>query len=91
MTRSYSINSYLMKVMQICDKLAVVREKVVDAELVNMELNGFLASWEPFVNGICAHEKLPKFERLWDDYIYLGGDSNEVNKKGGDDNLALFG
>jgi len=38
--------------------------RFADAELVNMALNGFLASWEPFVKGICARENLPKFERL---------------------------
>jgi hypothetical protein len=32
---------------------------------VNVALNGFLESWEPFVQGICAREKLPPFDRLW--------------------------
>jgi hypothetical protein len=70
MTISDSITSYLMKVMQIRDQLAVVGEKVADAKLMNMALNGFLASWEPFVKGICACENLPSFERLWDDCIH---------------------
>ena len=34
-----------------------------------MALNGFATSWEPFVKGICAHENLSNFERLWNDYI----------------------
>jgi hypothetical protein len=69
MTRSNTVTSYLMKITQIRDQLAVVGEKVVDAELVNMALNGFPTSWEPFVKGICARENLPTFERLWDDCI----------------------
>jgi hypothetical protein len=69
MTRSDTVTSYLMKITQIRDQLAAVGEKVEDAELVNMALNGFPASWEPFVKGICARENLPDFERLWDDCI----------------------
>jgi hypothetical protein len=40
--------------MQICDQFAVVGEKVVDVELVNMALDIFLVSWEAFVKGICV-------------------------------------
>jgi hypothetical protein len=32
-------------------------------------LNGFSGSWEPFVHGICAREKLPPFDTLWIDCI----------------------
>jgi hypothetical protein len=50
------------------------------------------ASWEPFVKGICARENLPKFERLWDDYIQEETRmESKADKKGGDDNLALIG
>ena len=40
-----------------------------DAELVTVPLNGFTKSWEPFMKGICAQEKLPNWDRLWDDCI----------------------
>jgi hypothetical protein len=53
-----------MKVTQVHDQLAAVGEKVADAELLNMTLNGFPASWEPFVKGICACEILPNFGKL---------------------------
>jgi hypothetical protein len=53
-----------MKIMQIHDQLAAIGEKVVDLDLVNMALNGFPTSWEPFVKGICAHENLLDFQRL---------------------------
>jgi phosphoglucomutase len=69
MTIPDSVTTHIIKVMQIFDKLATIREKVANVELENMALNGFPASWEPLVKGICAHENLPIFERLWDDCI----------------------
>jgi hypothetical protein len=69
MTTSDIVTSYLVKITQIHDQLAIIGEKVEDAELVNMALNEFPVSWEPFVKGICARENLLDFERLWDDYI----------------------
>jgi hypothetical protein len=92
MTRSNIVTSYLMKIMQIRDQLATVGEKAVDAKLVNMTLNGFPMSWESFVKGICACDNLPTFERLWDDYIQEETQmESKVDKKGGDNNLALIG
>jgi hypothetical protein len=44
------------------------------------------------IKGICAHENLPNFERLWDDCIQEETRmESKANKKGGDENLALFG
>jgi hypothetical protein len=65
----YAVTSYLMKITQIRDQLVEVGEKVDDTKLVNTTLNGFSNPWESFVKGICAQEKLPTFERLWDDCI----------------------
>jgi hypothetical protein len=57
-----------------------------------MALNGFSISWETFVKGICVHENLPSFETLWDDCIKEETRmESKANKKGGDNNLALFG
>jgi hypothetical protein len=58
-----------MKIRQIRDQLVAVGEKVDDTKLVNTTLNGFSNPWESFFKGICAQEKLPTFERLWDDCI----------------------
>jgi hypothetical protein len=69
MTRLDSVTSYLMKIMTIHDQLALIGEKIADAKLMNMALNGFPTSWEPLVKGIFSHDKLPKFERFWDDCI----------------------
>jgi hypothetical protein len=37
-------------------------------ELVRIALNGFTKQWEMFVRGVVAREKLPDWERLWDDF-----------------------
>jgi hypothetical protein len=65
---------------------------VVDAELVNMALNGFPMSWEPFVKGICARENLLDFQRLWDDCIQEETRmESKDSKKGSHENLAFIG
>jgi hypothetical protein len=58
-----------MRITQIRDQLVAIGEVVDDTELVNVALNGFPESWEPFVQGICAREKLPPFDRLGIDCI----------------------
>jgi hypothetical protein len=92
MTISDSVTNYFMEITQIHDQLAAIGEKVEDAKLVNMVLNGFLASWEPFVKGICAQENLSDFERLWDDCIQEETRvESKARKEDGEENLALFG
>jgi hypothetical protein len=57
-----------------------------------MELNRFPTSREPFFKGICTQENIPNFERLWDDCIHEEARmESRNNKKGGDENLAIFG
>jgi len=56
-----------------------------------MELNGFPASWEPFVKGICAHENLPEFQKIWDDCIHEETQmESKANRKGSEKNLSLI-
>jgi hypothetical protein len=69
MSRSDNVTNYFMRITQTHDQLATIGEKVDDTELVNVALNGFIKPWEPFVKGICAREKLPDWQRLWDDCI----------------------
>jgi hypothetical protein len=69
MSSSNTVASYLVRITQIHDQLVAIGEAVDDTELVNVALNGFPGSWEPFVQGICAREMLPPFDRLWIDYI----------------------
>jgi hypothetical protein len=59
---------------------------------VNITLNGFQYAWEPFVKGICSHGNLLNFERLWDGCIQEETHmESKAIKKGGDENLFLFG
>jgi hypothetical protein len=37
--------------------------------LLDVELVGLPRSWEPFLQGICAREMFPGFDRIWIDCI----------------------
>jgi hypothetical protein len=67
MKNSESVTSYLMRVSQIRDQLATIGDVISDKELVTKTLNGFPTFWIPFVQGVCARSKLPKFDKLWED------------------------
>jgi len=54
MYRSDNVTSYFMRITQVRDQLAAIGEKVNDVEVLNMALNGFPKSWEPFVKEVCA-------------------------------------
>jgi hypothetical protein len=54
-----------MRVSQIRDHLAAIGDVISDKELVTTNLNGFPTFWIPFVQGVCARSKLPKFDNLW--------------------------
>jgi hypothetical protein len=57
-----------------------------------MALHGFLALQEPFVKGICAWENFPNFQWLWHHCIKEETRmESRANKRGGDENLSLFG
>ena len=43
--------------------------RIDDHELVRTALNGFTKSWDVFIAGIVAQENLPKWGRMWDDFI----------------------
>jgi hypothetical protein len=91
-THSDNVTNYLMRITQIHDQLTAIGEVVLDTERVNVALNGFTKAWEPFIMGICAQEKLPKLEKLWDDCIeeetWKESKSSE-QQGGGDENLSL--
>jgi hypothetical protein len=91
MSRSDNVTSYFMRITQTRDQLAAIGEKVDDIELVNVALNGFTKPWEPFVKGICTREKLPDWQRLWDDCIQEETrEESKASKQGGsDENLTL--
>jgi hypothetical protein len=67
MDNSKSVTSYLMRVSQIRDQIVAIGDVISDKELVTTTLNGFPTFWIPFVQGVCARSKLPKFDKLWPD------------------------
>jgi hypothetical protein len=71
--------------------LVAVGEVMTDEEMVRTTLNGFTKPWAPFIKGIVAPETLPKFDRLWDDFIQeeIREESLVGQQKGDDENLAL--
>jgi hypothetical protein len=40
--------------------------------LLDVQMVGLRMSWDPFVQGICAQEMLPRVDRIWNDCS--GGD-----------------
>jgi 2-phosphoglycerate kinase len=67
MAKGESVVTYLTKFTHIGDELAGVGEAVNKTELVRIALNAFTKQWEVFVCGVVAREKLPDWERLWDE------------------------
>jgi hypothetical protein len=63
-----SVSSYLTRVAQVRDELAVVGEVISYSELVRIALNGFTKEWEFFVKCVVGREYLPNWSRLWDDF-----------------------
>jgi hypothetical protein len=66
---SNNVTIYIMRITKVCDRITVIGKKLDDEEIVNVALNCFTKSWEPFFKGVCAWEKLPDWQRLWDDFI----------------------
>jgi len=67
MNKSKTMVNYFMKISQIEDQLESIGDLVEDIELATTTLNGFLPSWDPFFQGICARRRFPKFDKLWSD------------------------
>jgi hypothetical protein len=65
MNKSKNVSNYIMRISQIKEQVVAIGDSVDDAELLTTTLNAFPSSWDPFVQGICARSKLPKFDKLW--------------------------
>jgi hypothetical protein len=94
MAKSEGVTSYLTQITQVRDELSAVGEAVGEAELVRTTLNGVSKPWAMFVQAIVGREKLPSWERLWDDFIqeetrrgYLQGSSSSAKEE--EENVAL--
>jgi hypothetical protein len=66
MVKGESVATYLTRVSQVKDELAVVGEFIPDSELVRIALKGFTKEWEVFFKCMVGREKLPNWSRLWD-------------------------
>ena len=73
MSRTDTVATYSMKISQLRDQLKAIGDIVTDDELVTIALNGFSSSWDPFVQGICSKDVLPKFEHLWNHSVSRRG------------------
>ena len=63
-----TIQSYFTRVSQIKEQLEAVDEEVENVDIVMTTLNGLPRSWDSFIQGICARNKLVKFSRLWEEF-----------------------
>ena len=64
---SKSFQLYFLRVSQIKEQLEAIEENVEEGEIVMTTLNGLLKSWDSFIQGICARNKLIKSIRLWEE------------------------
>ena len=69
MNRGENITSYLMRVTDLRNQLLTIGHVYDSKELILVTLNGLPSSWENFRQGVCAHSKLSKFDRLKADCI----------------------
>jgi hypothetical protein len=54
-------------VKELLDELLAVGMKLSLAEMVCSALRGFSKEWDSFIAGTVAKEKLPEWERLWNE------------------------
>ena len=68
MNKDEGVASYITRVAQFKDELAVVGDIVPNSELVRIALKGFIKNWDVFVKCIVGKEKLPNWSILLDDF-----------------------
>jgi hypothetical protein len=85
MARDEGVTSYLTRLTQVRDEIAAVGDIIPEEELVCIALNGFGKQWDVFVKCVVGREKMPTWERLWDDFtqeeIREGSQRGEYKKK----------
>ena len=94
MIKGEGVASYLTKITQVKDKLAVVGEVIGNVEMVHSVLNGVTQQWTVFVQTIIGRENMATWDRLWDDLTqeetrrgYLQGSSS--HHRDDEENVAL--
>ena len=63
---------YFTRVAQIKEQLQAIEEKVEEEEIVMTTLNGLPRSWDSFIQGICARNKLITFNGLLEECTQEG-------------------
>jgi hypothetical protein len=69
MAKGEGVIPYLTHLTQIGDTLRAIVSKTEDSKFILIAINGFSKSWDSFVCGIVAREKLPNWQCLWDDFV----------------------
>ena len=67
MMKSKNIASYFMRINKLQDKLKSSGDNLEEKDLIMTTLNGLPPSWESFIQIISGHNKLPKFDKLWEE------------------------
>jgi hypothetical protein len=68
MTKEDNVATYLTRLAQVKDEIAIVGEVISDSKMVRIALKGFTKEWEVFVKCVVGREKFPDWSRLWDDF-----------------------
>jgi hypothetical protein len=90
MSKGESVIGYLTKVKLLLDELLAVGVKLTPVEIVRSALRGFPKEWDPFISGIVAREKLPNWDKLWNDCCQEEiRRSRDVDDNEEEENLAL--
>ena len=94
MAKGEVVISYLTRISQVRDELAVVGEVVPNAELVRIAMNGVSKPWVVFVEALEARENIPTWDRICDDFVQKETrrglvQSNASTSREDEENVAL--
>jgi hypothetical protein len=68
-SKTDTMTSYLMKIVELRDQIAVVEDTIEDNERIPISLNRFSPPWQNFIQCFHGREKLREFEQLWDAFV----------------------
>ena len=80
-----TIQSYFTRVSHIKDQREAIEENVEQGEIVVTTFNGIPRSWDSFIQGICARNKLIKFNILQEECT-----QEEARLVSREENMAAF-
>lgn len=85
--------SYLTNVFLVSDEFRAIGEQIYDDEIVRVTFNGFSKTWDNFVHGIVARDKLHDWAILWDDsmqeQLRIHSRSTSQKHREGEENVSL--